>query len=175
MRNASDRFELISGPLINLKNMHYQPSPVWQGSVLIVTKPGRDQPQLHLRQLGPITAGVQPPRHQTNQTVEGVKLYEDPQKAFWRFSLTVPVESYEAHWEYDIPGLYNGSLEPVKAPWSFVVPAEDQSMRIMFHSCNGFSVGTDMDAWVGPNLWNDVLRVHSEKPFHVMVGGGDQI
>jgi hypothetical protein len=38
-------------------------------------------------------------------------------------------------------------------------PAEEQSMRIMFHSCNGFSVGTDMDAWVGPNLWNDVHLV----------------
>ena len=48
-------------------------------------------------------------------------------------------------------------------------------MRIMFHSCNGFSVGTDEEAWSGPALWNDVLRVHEAKPFHVMIGGGDQI
>jgi hypothetical protein len=45
----------------------------------------------------------------------------------------------------------------------------------MFHSCNGFSVGTDEEAWSGPALWNDVARKHREIPFHVMVGGGDQI
>lgn len=31
---------------------------------------------------------------------------------------------------------------------------------------------------VGPSvqpLWRDVLRVHSAKPLHVMVGGGDQL
>ncbi len=27
----------------------------------------------------------------------------------------------------------------------------------------------------GPALWNDVLRVHAQRPFHVMIGGGDQI
>lgn len=171
--NNSNSFELISGPLINLKNMHYESAPVWHGSVLIVTKPTQQKPLLHLHQLGPVGSQSQS-QSQSNQTVEGLKLYEDPDKAFWRFSLAVPVESYEARWEYDIPGLYNSS-ESVKAPWEFVVPAEEQSMRIMFHSCNGFSVGTDMDAWLGPNLWNDVLRVHGERPFHVMVGGGDQI
>ncbi|KAJ5212669.1 uncharacterized protein N7498_004315 [Penicillium cinerascens] len=170
---ANDRFELISGPLINLKNMNFQPSPVWHGSVLIVTKPGQDQPQLAIRQLGPVASQEQP-QSQYIQTVDGLKLYQDPHKTFWRFTLAVPVESYEARWEYDIPGLFEPGEQP-KGPWQFVVPAEDQSMRIMFHSCNGFSVGTDMEAWLGPNLWNDVLRIHGERPFHVMVGGGDQI
>lgn len=174
MTRGNDRFELISGPLINLKNMHYDSSPVWNGSVLIVTKPSQEKPQLLLRQRGPVQSQGQP-QSGSQQTVDGLKLYEDPEKAFWRFKLDVPVETYEAIWEYEIPGLYNGTGEQVQAPWEFVVPAEDQSMRIMFHSCNGFSVGTDMDAWLGPNLWNDVLRVHGEKPFHVMVGGGDQI
>lgn len=174
-RSGNDRFELISGPLINLKNMHFEPSPVWHGSVMIVTKPGQEQPQLSLRQEGPVVSQGQVVPPQTNHTVDGLKLYEDPEKVFWRFTLAVPVETYEARWAYEIPGLYNESGEQVKAPWEFVVPAADQSMRIMFHSCNGFSVGTDMNAWVGPNLWNDVLRLHAQKPFHVMVGGGDQI
>lgn len=56
-----------------------------------------------------------------------------------------------------------------------MVPAAQDSMRIMFHSCNGFSVGTDEDFWSGPALWNDVLRTHDQKAFHVMIGGGDQI
>ncbi|KAJ5811826.1 hypothetical protein N7474_008127 [Penicillium riverlandense] len=172
--DASGRIALISGPLINLKNMHLENSPLWHGSVLIVTKPHQEQPRLLLRQVGAVSAEAQADSTQTTQ-IQGFKLYEDPDKAFWRFNLAVPVETYEARWEYDIPGLYNESGETVKAPWRFVVPAADQSMRIMFHSCNGFSVGTDMNAWVGPNLWNDVMRVHGEKPFHVMVGGGDQI
>ncbi|KAJ4295874.1 hypothetical protein N0V88_004576 [Collariella sp. IMI 366227] len=58
---------------------------------------------------------------------------------------------------------------------SFFVPAVEESMRIMFHSCNGFSVGTDEEAYSGAALWNDVARKHREKPFHVMIGGGDQI
>lgn len=176
-RGSNDRFELISGPLINLKNMHYEATTTWHGSVLIVTKPTQERPQLRLRQVGAVDSGTQNEdgRVPTSQTIEGLKLYEDPLKAFWRFSLAVPVAAFEARWAYDIPGLYNESETQAQTPWEFVVPAEEQSMRIMFHSCNGFSVGTDMNAWVGPNLWNDVMRVHGERPFHVMVGGGDQI
>jgi hypothetical protein len=60
-------------------------------------------------------------------------------------------------------------------PARFYVPSKHESFRIMFHSCNGFSVGTDMDTWKGPSLWNDVLRMQAQQPFHVMIGGGDQI
>lgn len=28
---------------------------------------------------------------------------------------------------------------------------------------------------LGPALWNNVLELHEKKPFHVMIGGGDQI
>lgn len=46
-------------------------------------------------------------------------------------------------------------------------------LRIDFFA--GFSVGTDFSDFSGPALWNDVLRVHSGHPFHVAIGGGDQI
>ncbi|GKZ59615.1 hypothetical protein AnigIFM63309_009314 [Aspergillus niger] len=180
--HASDlnaQVDVICGPLINFKNMVVNPSSsTWRGSVLIVTKPGQSQPRLLLRQVGPIGAsyaGNGARAGDSAVTVHGVRLYEDPQKAFWRFSLSFALESYEARWEYAIPGFTY--VEGDKAPpsWDFVVPSVNQSMRMMFHSCNGFSVGTDMNAWVGPNLWNDVLRVHAQKPFHVMIGGGDQL
>ncbi|KAI2748536.1 hypothetical protein DTO012A8_9877 [Penicillium roqueforti] len=54
-RGSNDRFELISGPLINLKNMHYQATTTWHGSILIVTKPTQEQPQLRLRQVSSST------------------------------------------------------------------------------------------------------------------------
>jgi hypothetical protein len=100
--------------------------------------------------------------------VAGVLLYADPRNVFWRFQLQVEMEEMETRWEYAIPGLtFQSGMEKTDQQ-SFFVPARNQSMRIMFHSCNGFSVGTDEEAWSGPALWNDVLRVHGETPFHVM-------
>ncbi|KAL4896382.1 hypothetical protein BDV59DRAFT_172748 [Aspergillus ambiguus] len=163
----SAHIDVVCGPLLNYKGMDSSHSaPMWRGSVLMVSKPGPSQPRLLLRPAASASQGV---------AIDGLRLYEDPQKAFWRFSLTVPLDSSETRWEYSIPGFRYADGPAVRDPWDFVVPSVDQSMRLMFHSCNGFSVGTDMDAWIGPNLWKDVLRVHAQKPFHVMIGGGDQI
>lgn len=49
-------------------------------------------------------------------------------------------------------------------------------MNMMFHSCNGFSMSVDSNTFSGPDpLWRDVLNNHQSRPFHVMIGGGDQI
>jgi hypothetical protein len=99
--------------------------------------------------------------------VKGINLYADPTNVFWRFSLQIEMQETETHLEYQIPGLHftNGKKTDKQ---SFFVPAVSKSMKLMFHSCNGFSVGTDEAAWSGPALWNDVLRTHKETPFHVM-------
>ena len=99
--------------------------------------------------------------------VRGTKLYSDPTNTFWRFDLQVPMQQFEIRCEYEIPGLSFTKGEK-RDRHTFFVPAISESMRIMFHSCNGFSVGTDEAAWSGPALWNDVLRVHEKTPFHVM-------
>ncbi|PQE21094.1 transcription factor protein [Rutstroemia sp. NJR-2017a WRK4] len=105
--------------------------------------------------------------------IAGVKLYADAENTFWRFLLAVPMQQQEIQCEYTIPGLtFSGSKTDRQ---QFYVPAVTESMRILFHSCNGFSVGTDEAAFSGPCLWNDVLRQHTQTPFHVMLGGGDQI
>ena len=122
------------------------------------------------RSEGPITI-----ESDAGAKVKGVKLYADLQNVFWRFHIQVEMEEAETHWEYEIPGLRFPPKTKKTDKQSFFVPARNQSMRIMFHSCNGFSVGTDEAAWSGPALWNDVVRVHKETPFHVMIGGGDQI
>ena len=117
-----------------------------------------------------------PPHRVT--ALKAVKLYEDPRKAFFRYEIEAPIQEQESVWAYEIPNMANaGGLHkgnPDK-PKEFVICAKNESFRIMFHSCNGFSVGTDMNLWKGPSLWNDVLRVHQQQPFHVMIGGGDQI
>ncbi|CAG8953495.1 hypothetical protein HYFRA_00010245 [Hymenoscyphus fraxineus] len=106
--------------------------------------------------------------------VNGTRLYSDHKNTFWRFDLVVPMQESEIECEYTISGL-NFTQGKKTDKQTFFIPAITESMRIMFHSCNGFSVGTDEDAWSGPCLWNDVNRVHKVTPFHVMLGGGDQI
>ncbi|OKL60291.1 hypothetical protein UA08_04320 [Talaromyces atroroseus] len=176
---ASGSVDVICGPLLNYRRMDVQTtSATWYGSVLIVTNPGQTQPQLSLRHVGPVSQdsnSVSPESQAQSLTFQGTKLYEDPKKAFWRFSFSFPLHDYEAQWAYNIPGFRYMSGPAVPNEWEFAVPSWKQSMRIMFHSCNGFSVGTDTDSWAGPALWNDVLRVHAKRPFHVMIGGGDQI
>ncbi|KAF7896042.1 hypothetical protein EAF00_006057 [Botryotinia globosa] len=106
--------------------------------------------------------------------VRGVKLYADVVNTFWRFHIQVPMLQEELRCEYTIPGLTFAEGGKTDRQ-TFFVPAVTESMRIMFHSCNGFSVGTDEDAYSGACLWRDVARQHEEAPFHVMLGGGDQI
>jgi len=106
--------------------------------------------------------------------VRGTKLYSDRENTFWRFDLQVPMHQSELKCDYEIPSLIFTS-EGKRDKQSFYIPAIPESMRIMFHSCNGFSVGTDEEAYSGACLWNDVQREHAKAPFHVMLGGGDQI
>ncbi|EFW23328.1 hypothetical protein D8B26_006821 [Coccidioides posadasii str. Silveira] len=181
--NISDNLEVLCGPLLNYKRLSTDDSgrTIWHGTVLIVTLPGQKHPMLRLRPKGPVARG-QTEFHTNGDvatgsetTIKGQKLFADPDKAFWRFFVAVPLENFEARWEYIIPTFRYQSGKTAKESWNFVVPSVSESMRIMFHSCNGFSVGTDLDHWQGPLLWNDVLRRHEQKPFHVMIGGGDQI
>ena len=183
--NSQDGLEVLCGPLLNYKSMSNRGShmPVWHGSVLIVAKPGNRQPGLYLKCINLSRSGqnstlsIGLANKEQERSIQGIQLYVDTTKAFWRFDLELELQESEARWEYLIPDLIypSGASSRTSSTQSFVVPGAFESMRIMFHSCNGFSVGTDEEAWSGPALWNDVLRVHEKKPFHVMIGGGDQI
>ncbi|OCL05134.1 hypothetical protein AOQ84DRAFT_299499, partial [Glonium stellatum] len=179
--STTGNLEVVCGPLLNYKRMSKASSgtPTWHGSVLVVTTLGQMRPELTLRSLGAVASNeggrglFSGPR---SRSFKGEKLYEDPKKAFWRFLIDLPFQKFEAKWEYHIKNLsYVSEKTEEGNAQVFVVPSISQSMRILFHSCNGFSVGTDIDAFSGPALWNDVLRMHEQKPFHVMIGGGDQI
>ena len=99
--------------------------------------------------------------------IKAARLYADRGVTFWRFNLEIELGSSQARVAYRING------GPAIGFW---VPSRHQSMNIMFHSCNGFSLSVDPDLFSGPDpLWRDVLSSHQMKPFHVMLGGGDQI
>lgn len=190
---APDGKDIACGPLINYRRME---GTRWIGSVLVVTRGGGKEewrgkaPTLVLRRAGArnaaggdITNGANAATNGQDSTngassdgtnIEGNCLYSDPRVTFWRFDLSVEIEREEIKWEYTFPGLrFRSKTKPQTS--FFYVPSVNESFRIMFHSCNGFSVGTDEEAFSGACLWNDVMRCHERAPFHVMIGGGDQI
>jgi hypothetical protein len=137
----------------------------WVGSALVVTAGGgKTQPIVPTANLWRADGGG---KREGVAVIEGVCLCSDTRNTFWRFDLVVEMDDVETKWEYELPGLRFASSTKPRVN-NFFVPALHESMRIMFHSCNGFSVGTDEAAWSGLALWNDVLRKHEERPFHVM-------
>jgi hypothetical protein len=161
--------EVICGPLLNYQHMGEEHGhTMWNGTVLLVARPSQYLPEL---ELAPISGH----KKVQKQRIQALKLYEDIDKTFWRFSLKLPLGAVETKWQYTIPHVKFEMEVSTSPSRDFYVPSAQESMRIMFHSCNGFSVGTDEDFWSGPAVWNDALRTHQKRPFHVMIGGGDQI
>lgn len=99
--------------------------------------------------------------------VKAARLHSERGATFWRFNIEVELGSAQARVAYRI------NRGPAVGFW---VPARGETMNIMFHSCNGFSLSVDPNQFSGPDpLWRDVLNQHQIRPFHVMIGGGDQI
>ncbi|KAF2118228.1 hypothetical protein BDV96DRAFT_569512 [Lophiotrema nucula] len=99
--------------------------------------------------------------------IPGVRLHAERGVTFWRFNLEIELASVQTRIAYRI------NRGPAIGFW---VPARGEMMNIMFHSCNGFSLSVNSKDFCGPDpLWRDVLNSHQTRPFHVMLGGGDQI
>lgn len=99
--------------------------------------------------------------------IRGFRLHAERGYTFWRFNIEVELRDKQQRIAYRI------NRGPSTGFW---VPAKGQPMNIMFYSCNGFSLSVDSNLFSGPDpLWRDVLNAHQSQPFHVMIGGGDQI
>ncbi|OLN81748.1 hypothetical protein CCHL11_06945 [Colletotrichum chlorophyti] len=99
--------------------------------------------------------------------VRGFRLHAERGCTFWRFNVEIELRDKQQRIAYRI------NRGPSMGFW---VPARGESMNIMFYSCNGFSSSVNPDDFSGPDpMWRDVLNTHQSQPFHVMVGGGDQI
>ena len=104
---------------------------------------------------------------QKYKDIRGFRLHAENGYTFWRFNLEVELREKQQRIAYRI------NRGPSMAFW---VPPRGESMNIMFHSCNGFSSSVTPDDLSGPDpMWRDVLNNHQIRPFHAMVGGGDQI
>ncbi|KAI5800657.1 hypothetical protein FPQ18DRAFT_252998 [Pyronema domesticum] len=166
------------GPLLRYTGLRRDDAPsgsssggreTWRGSVMILCEDERStyNPAPYLRLC--YADGTHKVRSGEGKyrEVEAMLLHAEHGVTFWRFNIEVEMCDVEAKIAYRING---GN------PIHFWVPAVGQTMNIMFHSCNGFSLSVNPDDFSGPDpLWNDVLEKHKKKPFHVMIGGGDQI
>ena len=100
-------------------------------------------------------------------SVKGFRLHAERGATFWRFNMEVELTKTQQRIAYRING------GPATGFW---VPALGEGMNIMNYSCNGFSMSVNADSFSGPDpLWRDVLNTHQTRPFHVMIGGGDQV
>lgn len=99
--------------------------------------------------------------------VKAARLHTERGFTFWRFNIEIELGSKQYRVAYRI------NQGPAIGFW---VPARGETMNMMFHSCNGFSLSVDPNNFSGPDpLWRDVLNRHQARPFHLMIGGGDQI
>ena len=128
--------EVLCGPLLNYRRMSKAntDNPIWHGSVLLVITPGQQPPQLRLRVLRTqdqdvVLTGVA----SYTKSITAEPLYHDPKSSFWRFNIEVPFQTQETRWQYTIDGLsaVRSSRVAPSEPRTFMVPAKDQSMRIM--------------------------------------------
>ena len=101
------------------------------------------------------------------QDITAYTLHKERGVTFWKWNLEIELSSTQIRLAYRI------NRGPAIGFW---IPAKGETMNMMFHSCNGFSLSVNPDEFSGPDpLWRDVLNTHQTRPFHVMLGGGDQI
>lgn len=135
----------------------------------------------------------------TKRLIEGEPIYKYTGIAttatFWRFMLEIPVNpdperGLQVHYAINKPDHRTAAaLDAEKdgetmglTDITFHIPPTGSDMRFAAFSCNGFSQGVDQTTFTGGEfksgydpVWADLLQKHEERPFHALVGGGDQI
>ena len=144
---------------------------VWTGSVLIVTPATAAEPAITIEKQHHENI----PEYEPVELNKPVKLDTFGTWTFWRFDLTLDMDETKDTWFryhlHDKPGLVHRFV---------IAPYTAKHWHWAFTSCNGFSLAVPDEKRVEmgglPAMWHDMLRLHrNEKPFHLIVGGGDQV
>ncbi|KHJ30452.1 putative metallo-dependent phosphatase [Erysiphe necator] len=99
--------------------------------------------------------------------VRGFRLHSEQGMTFWRFNLEIELREKQQRIAYRI------NRGPASGFW---VPPRGHAMNIIHHGSNSFSRGVNTDQFCGPDpMWRDIMNTHQTQPFHVMIGGGNQI
>lgn len=145
------KLKIVAGPILRYWGMD---GTDWRGSAMYVTADeGSNYDDFPVFKVQDLEAQPE-------------KIYTAFNHTFWRFRFTVEMAETQTRCTYQL-----GAEHP---PFDFYVPGKDQDMNIMFYSCNGFSLGTQTQ-YFKASMWDDVMDKHKARPFHVMLGGGDQL
>ncbi|KAI8579070.1 hypothetical protein K450DRAFT_243713 [Umbelopsis ramanniana AG] len=156
---------VVIGPLLRYDRIDHV-AKVWRGSCLIVSDD--TSPPVMSLHIGS-ERGASRTLHAHPDLLD---VYRN-EFHFWRFPLEIPLA------EHDQTVVYTATCFVTRMNFTFHLPAVQDNMRFMFYSCNGFAdVSKPLQKELGaPNhpLWQDVLDKHATMPFHVLIGGGDQL
>ncbi|RON22748.1 alkaline phosphatase D family protein [Pseudomonas lini] len=145
---------LLLGPILQFRGIN---SNVYNVSALVVLPLGAISPSVKVP--GGITAGKP-------LATADIPLL-NPQYRVWRIDL-------KALQDQAVATTYTIKIEGAEA--NFVVPAEGQSPRMAYVSCNGFSDPKDMEKVDRNNeRWEHMWGAHQSKPYHLLLMGGDQV
>ncbi|KAF9956031.1 hypothetical protein BGZ65_003026, partial [Modicella reniformis] len=140
----------------------------WIGSALIVTDKEGEPPRLVIRDPTKSRVGYSRPKY--IETWYG--------NHFYRYDIQLTLMAHrEKRIEYWFE-TENGERVAQPQTWNFHIPALDEAFNWAFYSCNGFTsdvVDPETNFHGANPLWDDLLVAHDQKPFHTMIGGGDQI
>ena len=159
---------VVCGPILRLRDVDYT-GGWFNGSVMVVTKNGSDEP--------PVISYIRGPAVKNNESLSDVEelsvilfhtdsLGNDTYR-FYRYILKIPLTDYEQLVRYSLD-------EKWLSHYRFYVPAKSRNFNVIAYSCNGFSLAVDTRVFKG-SMWYDILRKHSRVHYNVMLGGGDQI
>ncbi|ORZ10749.1 hypothetical protein BCR42DRAFT_421942 [Absidia repens] len=189
--HRSSQGEVVAGPLLRYIGTNYQTN-TYIGSCLLVST-HKHAPNLEIT-LRPSSAAASSSSKHSHHFLRGhSNTYRLVGEAldvfgqgytFWRYSIELPltnepqIASYTSD-TFPVTAAIAQQTTDGASSFEFHLPSLQQSMRFMFYSCNGFSdIPQEMKDKFGEKeapLWQDVLDRHDVVPFHVLLGGGDQL
>ncbi|MDD4905234.1 MAG: alkaline phosphatase D family protein [Methylobacter tundripaludum] len=105
------------------------------------------------------------------------KIGQTPQGIFWRAQKKISPQAASRTISYQISANSINLEDPFKRKsWSFYVPGLQESPKLAYATCNGFSsVKLARDTNDPYKLWTTLSHEHATAPFSLLLMGGDQV
>jgi hypothetical protein len=144
----------VCGPILGFRG---ERDGAWHMVVLVATESEGGAGELMHAALPPEQASLPP-----------AQLAEVAGLRFWVYSVMVPVHEEDQTVDYGFVG--------EDRRWRFTVPGRGRYPRIAYASCNGLSQPGEMKKIADKGaLWTQLLSMHGDQPYHLLLMGGDQI